>query len=321
MKAKLGPNFDQTWAIVVSNIFSFKRLSNIFSSNGSSLPPNPKYKSTKKSIMVKQNHRTIIKRNFLNPASSTKETFMDKCKNITRTTRHPPRSRTTRTFLQPWVSTKTSFVSELDKESSTIVKHSIWTTTTFPSHTTSLKKSDDTYVKDDKVVECENKKVTNKFIAKHVKRGSVCLVLDGKRVRTTRRLLKVGVAHVHIPNHNQQSYEAIKNYSNDKSNVTTEHTTLHTCIKSTKDRYDLIYMDTCGMFTTNAKYDLKETIRKCFYRNLLKEGGIFGVTITSRTNGTITDAKQHCDEWIVEQSGLMNVFTHSYGNMTTMFYK
>lgn len=170
------------------------------------------------------------------------------------------------------------------------------------------------------MAECDNKKLANKFLAKHAKKDSTCLVLDGKRARTTKYLLKARVGSVSIPN-NSPAYDSIKHFSEDKSNVEIENCALHSFIKSTRDRYDIIYMDTCGMFTTTNKHDLKESIKKCFYRNLLKDGGIFGVTLTSRTNGSIVNAVQHCDDWIVEQSGLIKVFTHTYGQMTTMFYK
>lgn len=232
--------------------------------------------------------------------------------------RRPTRSRRQRTFLKPDTSTKQVFTTELANESSRLVRHYLESQRV--AKVARRSPGGDRYKKDDVVTECGDKKLANKFLAKHAKKDNTCLVLDGKRARTTKYLLKAGVGSIAIPN-NSSAYDSIKKFSDGKSNVETENCSLHSFIKNTRDRYDIIYMDTCGMFTTTDKYDLKASIKKCFYRNLLKDGGIFGVTITSRTNGSITNSVQHCDDWIVEQSGLIKVFSHTYGHMTTMFYK
>jgi hypothetical protein len=229
--------------------------------------------------------------------------------------RRKPRART---FLDTSVPNNTTFVKQMASENVNISYYQApalaSTNTTVPGYVT------DTYTKDRCVAECIDKKITNGFLAKHANPGDVCMVLDGERARTTKYLLKVGVSSVTIPN-NSSSYVKLSKYAIKKNNVTVKNDSLHNVIKSTVERFDVIYMDTCGMFTTSDKYDLKESIRKCFHRNLLKDGGIFGVTITSRTNGTIVNAKQVCNDWIVETSGLRNVFTHTYGAMTTMFFK
>lgn len=261
--------------------------------------------------------RSRKSRTFLNPAVSTKTTFVNEMLNKSRRNRATSmRLHKRRTFLNPAAPTNTKFRCEMERESKRFVESSVkWVDIkpTKPNNDT------DSYTKDFVRSECADKRITNVFLSRYAKKGGRCLVLDGRRTRTTKRLLAAGVGSVVIPN-NSPAIDFIKKYAEDKPNVEAMECSLHDVIKTTRERYDIIYMDTCGMFTTTAKYDLKESIRKCFHRNLLKDGGIFGVTITRRTNGAIVDARKVCDEWIKENSGLMNVFTHSYGSMTTMFY-
>ena len=242
---------------------------------------------------------------------------MDKV-NVNRvvTKQRPTRSLKKRSFLRPYTSTKASFLEDLSREGTNVVRFFVKNIVQRQNKS----KGDDRYKKDDILPECQNKMLANKFFSRHAKKGNTCLVLDGKKVRTTKHLLKAGVASIHIPN-NSPAFTHIQKYSKDKANVEAFNCSLYEFIKSTKDRYDVIYMDTCGMFKSTAKDSLKRTIKKCFYRNLLKDGGIFGVTITSRTNGQIRDAVRYCDDWVVKQSGLTKVFVHKYGCMTTMIYR
>jgi hypothetical protein len=178
----------------------------------------------------------------------------------------------------------------------------------------------DTYTKDVQRRECEDKKLTNGFLERVVKAGDNCLVLDGSKARTSKHLLRGGAGSVLIPNYSS-AFVALSKFSDRHDNVCVVPKSLHDVVVTSPETFDVIYMDTCGFFTCNSDTDLKSSIERVFYRNMLNRGGVFGVTITSRTDGTVVDAKTLCDKWITTHSGLVNVFTHTYGQMTTMFYK
>jgi len=247
---------------------------------------------------------------YLNPGSKTSGKIKHK-------RREERRKRKPRVFFIPSEPTKKTYIGELEQESVKILSVKFIRARNQPS-------ANDPYTKDLLRAECINKKITNAFLATQAKRGSSCLILDGSKARTTKRLLSVDVGSVLIPNNNLSTYTKLAKFANcerSAGKVSVVNKSLNEVVMSTRRRYDIIYMDTCGMFTTGTSIDLRSTIYACFHRNLLKEGGVFGLTITSRTNGTIVDAKYHCDEWVTKQSGLTNVFTHAYGSMITMFYK
>jgi hypothetical protein len=236
--------------------------------------------------------------------------------------REERRKRKPRVFFTPSEPTKKTYISELEQESAKIRSDCVKYTDLVRAR--NQPSTNDPYTKDSLRAECFDKKITNAFLANQAKRGSSCLILDGSKARTTKRLLSVGVGSVLIPNNNYSTFTKLAEFANcerSAGKVSVVNDSLNDVVTSTRRRYDIIYMDTCGMFTTGSSIDLRSTIYACFYRKLLKEGGVFGLTITSRTNGTIVDAKNHCDQWVTKQSGLTNIFTHVYGPMITMFYK
>lgn len=179
----------------------------------------------------------------------------------------------------------------------------------------------ESYFKDEKRKSCPLKEKVNKYIASVVKKNDSCLVLDGPKARTTKAISKKHVGYVAIPN-NTTSVVKLEKYAKKKKHVDTFRMSLHDLVKTTKKRYDVIYMDTCGFFTTGKEDDLKSTIDLCFYRNLLKEGGIFGVTVSSRTKGDIKDAFQKCEEWVTAQNSDMKLcWEIKYGQFRTMFFR
>lgn len=179
----------------------------------------------------------------------------------------------------------------------------------------------ESYLKDEKRKSCPLKEKVNKYIASVVKKNDSCLVLDGPKARTTKELSKKHVGYVAIPN-NTTSVVELEKFAKKKKHVDTFRMSLHDLVKTTRKRYDVIYMDTCGFFTTGKEDDLKSTIDLCFYRNLLKEGGIFGVTVSSRTKGDIKDAFQKCEEWVTTQNPDMKLcWEIKYGHFRTMFFR
>jgi hypothetical protein len=226
-------------------------------------------------------------------------------------------------FFDPALPTKSNFLVDLVEESRrAVTQHMHWKHFVYASPKNLEGHKKESYRKDHARAECANKKLTNGFLAKHAESGFECLVLDGARARTSKRLLKRGVASILIPN-NSTAVIPLRKFADSKAEgkVRVVAEELHEVLKTTKKRFDILYLDTCGFFTTGGDSDLKSSIALCSYRNLLKEGGIFGVTITSRTNGQIVNAKQLCRDWIEEKTGLSEVFTHTYGQMTTMFFK
>ena len=179
----------------------------------------------------------------------------------------------------------------------------------------------DTYTKDVHAgAECGDKKLTNGFLERVVRAGDKCLILDGSKARTSKHLLRGGAGSILIPNYSS-AFVALSKFAARHDNVCVVPQSLHDVVVTSPETFDVIYMDTCGFFTCKSDTDLKSSIERVFYRHMLNEGGVFGVTITSRTDGTVVDAKALCDKWITTHSGLTNVFTHTYGQMTTMFYK
>jgi hypothetical protein len=263
---------------------------------------------------------------MLNPSSHTKAIFLSDLKNeskrITMSSINVNnRIRYKRIMLNPSSHNKAIFLNDLKNES----KRIIMSTTNHMKiiRKKSIIKNDDTYTKDNTTMgECTDKKITNGVLQSFAEPHHSCLVLDGKKARSSQYLLKKNVKHVTIVNNNPVTISFLKRFQKrNKDKIDVIDADLHDLVTTTRDRFDVIYMDTCGFFTTESDKDLKASIQLCFYRNLLKEGGVFAVTISSRTNGLTINAHENCKQWIIKQSGLKLVFTHKYGSMITMFYK
>ena len=178
---------------------------------------------------------------------------------------------------------------------------------------------DETYAKDNTRAECENKRTVNKYLATQVKVGGNCLVLDGAKARTSKRLIKAGASRVIVPNFSS-AFAALKQIEKLQPRIQPHAVTLNHMVKTTTETFDIIYMDMCGFFTTGAKDDLKATIKLCFDRKLLNKGGVFGVTVCSRTRGGLVGAWGKCADWVHEHSGLNICWETSYGQFKTMFF-
>lgn len=233
------------------------------------------------------------------------------------TRNRPRRIRRKRVFLVPSVHTKATFTSLLAKESKNIINNSVW----IRKHVTKPIHLRDLYTKDSGKT-CPNKNSTNMFLCEHVYDNDTCLVLDGPKARTSKCILKTtSGCTIDVPN-NSDSIKALRKFSKQHSEVTPHAMSLNEFVNTTRKRYNVMYLDTCGFYITGQDSDLKATIEHCFYRNLLIEGGIFGVTVTKRTNGTNHDVETNCTQWVIEQNpSLRCVKRFSYGSMITLFFQ
>ena len=265
--------------------------------------------------------RVPKKRDFYNPASSSTDVFMTT--NVTPHHTSSGRRISKRKTFDPSTASSTTFTDELKNESVKNIQHTRSMIEMIKRQkVTHVDTTGDCYTKDNVRSECTDKHVCNRYIEEFALglKNATCLVLDGKKARTTKRLLKTGVSDVIIPN-NSKAVIPLRKFAKKHDNVTVIDGSLYDVVASTKQQFDIIYMDTCGVYKTGASDDLRNTIGMCFYRNLLKRNGLFGVTVTKRTNGTYKHAAARCRNRVEFVSGLECVFTHEYGNMVTMFFK
>ena len=173
----------------------------------------------------------------------------------------------------------------------------------------------ETYVKDSRHFKCPDKHIINDFLASTVKNDeSVCLVLDGNAARSTKALLKTGkVARVDIPNFSE-SFETISKIKNNK--VHAHPVALYDFVTSTCTTYDVMYLDTCGYFSTSQSDDLKRSMELIIKKRLLKTGGVIGLTVCNRGD---QGQWKEC-ETFMNRNGFDMVFDKQYGSMRTFFY-
>lgn len=257
--------------------------------------------------------RVSKKRLFFNPSSSTKDTFMKDELIHNKTIARVKRRRITRKFYNPSCSVKSIFLDEILSENSRqfIV----------PKHVE--KNIGDVYKKDNMRKECSIKKQINQFVASHVKSGDKCIVLDAKKVRTTKHILKAvpDVKKIVIPNNSQAFYD-IERFAKNKDNVFTKHVSLFEHVSKSTEKYDVIYMDTCGQFTTGKDNDLKSTIDICLKKKMLNKNGLLGITITKRSSIGLKNVDWDCFEFVIDHHEHMDYQTcFSYGSMVTLFFK
>jgi hypothetical protein len=180
----------------------------------------------------------------------------------------------------------------------------------------------DSYRKDDTRAVCPIKREINTYVALNVAPSSNCLVLDGGKARTTKCILKHATdAKVTIPNHSPGTVIKLQRFAAKHDTVEVVHTSLYEHLLSTDDVYDVVYMDTCGFFTMHTEGDLKSAIEVCLDSGTFAPNGLFGVTMTLRTDGSVRHADKHCAWWIMSHSGMYLVKEFRYGSMVTMFFR
>ena len=178
----------------------------------------------------------------------------------------------------------------------------------------------DRYKKDDNARQCRNKTNVNKILVRFVKPGDRCVILDGRKCKSTQTVINKipNVAKIDIPNFTDAVYDIKKRYAN---NDTVEATplALYDFVSSVPARpYDVMYLDTCGHFTTSKQDDLKSSIDVILKRGLLKrDGGIIGTTVCKRGS---TGQWESCDEYFNKRT-FEKMTEVTYGTMKTTFYK
>lgn len=171
------------------------------------------------------------------------------------------------------------------------------------------------YVKDNSGTACPAKVEINRMLSRYItKRGSKCLVLDGKKALTSRVLLKNPNVHViDVPNYSS-AYESLKLVKG----INPYPVSLYDFVTFTKIKYNAMYLDTCGWFSTkNDDRDLKASIRVILRRRLLKIDGVIGLTVSKRSDST--QWSQAHDFMISNDFQMM--YKTEYGQMCTMFFK
>lgn len=188
-----------------------------------------------------------------------------------------------------------------------------------PSPTSRVLKPE-TYKKDIKRVECDSKNAANVFLASTLtERSSRCLVLDGAAYKTTRALCKTGnVGRIDIPNFSE-AYATLARLDKRYAAVHAHPVSVHDFVTSIPvfTKYDVIYLDSCGYFTTGRADDLRSTLSLVLRKRLVHQNGTVGITVCNR--GSV-DQWQQCLDYI-KVRGCNVTFKKTYGSMMTLFFK